>query len=77
MAVFIIRNNRGDVLDKQLQWSGGGNLAQLFSSPHKDVALNQLVELNSRDIGLRARVVECEVDDKGRPVLDDGDRSAA
>lgn len=77
MAVFIIRNSRGEVLDKQLQWVSGGNGANLYCTPHKDIALNQLVELTSKDFTLRASVAECEVDDKGRPRLDDSGRSAA
>ncbi len=66
MTLYILQNQRGEFLDKQLNWvpAEAGNL---FHSPHRDVALNQLIELNARDIRLRARVVACEADDKGRP----------
>jgi len=31
--------------------------------------LNQLIELNAKDISLRAEIVECAADSKGRPLV--------
>ena len=31
--------------------------------------MNQLIELNAKDISLRADIVECAADPKGRPVV--------
>lgn len=70
VMLYLIQNARGDFLDKQLNWVGADDAGALFHSPHKDVALNQLLELNARDIHLRARVLSCAADDRGRPRLD-------
>ncbi|MDA8885159.1 hypothetical protein N9H96_00165 [Porticoccaceae bacterium] len=41
----------------------------VFCTPYRDIALNQLIELNAKDIDMRASIVECEADAKGRPLL--------
>ena len=69
MPLYIIQSQGGQVLDKHLNWVDGVDRSQLFSTPHRDVALNQLIELNTRDIQLRARVVACDCDDRGNPVV--------
>lgn len=69
MSLFIIQNSRGEFLEKNMEWSAGIDANALFKTPHKDVALNQLVELNSKDFTLRAQVIPCETDEKGRPRL--------
>ena len=69
MTVYIIQSEAGKFLDKDLAWVTDADAGCLFRTPHKDVALNQLVEINTRDISLRARVVTCETDDRGRPDL--------
>ncbi len=76
MSLFILQNQAGEFLNKHLEWVPGCDARDVFHSPHKDVALNQLVELTARDTDLRARVVACEVDDKGLPRLSAA-RSAA
>jgi hypothetical protein len=68
MTLYILENHLGEFLDKQLTWVCAAQAGNLFHSPHRDVALNQLIELNARDIHLRANVVACEADDKGRPL---------
>lgn len=68
MTLYILENHRGEFLDKQLNWVSAGEAGNLFHTPHRDVALNQLIELNARDIHLRAKVVACEADDRGRPL---------
>ncbi|MDG1165919.1 MAG: hypothetical protein P8N61_11170, partial [Porticoccaceae bacterium] len=56
-------------LNKDLEWSSEADRNVVFCSPYRDIALNQLIELNAKDIDLRASIVECEADAKGRPVL--------
>lgn len=70
MSLYLIQNQAGAYLDKQLNWCLIPDPNQLFRTPHRDVALNQLVELNARDISIRASVVSCEVNDKGLPIVD-------
>ena len=69
MTVFILQNQHGQYLNKEGDWVCGSDATTLFRSPHHDVALNQLVEANAKDYSLRAAVVTCELDSRGRPVL--------
>jgi len=69
MQLYIIQSQNGQVLDKHLNWVDGHDTSQLFYTAHKDVALNQLIELNARDIHLRAKVVACDRSDKGSPII--------
>ena len=69
MKIFIIKSHDGNLLGKDLSWLDGANANLLFSAPHRDIALNQLIELNAKDINLRAQIIECDADKKGRPAL--------
>lgn len=69
MALFLINNQYGQLLTRDLNWVDPRDAHALFYSPHKDNALNQLVELNSKDASLRGKVIECAADDLGRPLL--------
>lgn len=69
MALYLIENQYGQLLSKELTWIDLGETDVLFFSPHKDQAVNQLVELSSRDTSLRGKVTQCAVDDRGRPLL--------
>ncbi|MGS2723417.1 hypothetical protein ACVBEJ_06695 [Porticoccus sp. GXU_MW_L64] len=69
MTVFILQNQHGQYLNKEGEWIAGSDATALFRSPHHDVALNQLVEANAKDYSLRAAVVACELDSRGRPLL--------
>lgn len=61
MMVFMLRNQHGQCLDKSLNWVDHCPPGQRFRTPHHDVALNQLVELNARDISLRGEVERLEL----------------
>lgn len=67
--LFILSDADGNLLTKDLLWASDCSVAELFSTPHKDVALNQLLEINAGDIELRAQIVACEVDGKNQPVI--------
>ena len=69
MTAFILQNQHEQYLNKSLEWVNGGDAKQLFKSPHRDVVLNQLMELNAKDIQLRATVITCELNMAGSPVL--------
>lgn len=69
MTVFILQNQHQQYLEKSLEWNNEANANQLFKTPHMDVALNQLMELNSKDIQLRVSVISCELNSAGNPVL--------
>lgn len=69
MALYLIENQDGQLLSRELTWTDASEADVLFASPHKDQAINQLVELSSRDISLRGKVIHCAADDRGRPLL--------
>jgi len=69
MKIYIIKNHDESILGKDLEWLDGRDTNQIFKTEHRDIALNQLIELNAKDINLRAQIVECEADKKGRPIM--------
>ncbi len=69
MTLFVVRDAAGKLLTKELLWTRECAATDLFSTPHRDIALNQLLELNAGNIALRAEIVACAADDKNRPVL--------
>ena len=56
MQTYILQNSDNCYLNKDLQCS---NIlpGELFKTEHRDIALNQLIELNAKDINLRATIV--------------------
>jgi len=76
MKIFILQTQDQRILNNDLEWSSEADRNAIFHTPHKDIAINQLIELNAKDIGLRASVVECEADSKGRPVLTVGQQAS-
>jgi len=71
MTLFILRDAAGNYLTKELIWVRDCTVAELYKTPHKDIALNQLIELNASDITLRAEVFLCKTDEKNNPVIPD------
>ncbi len=76
MKIFILQTQDQRTLNNDLEWSSEADCNAIFHTPHKDIAINQLIELNAKDISLRASVVECEADSKGRPVLTVGQQAS-
>ena len=69
MKIYIIKNHDKSILGKDLEWLDGTDANQVFNTEHRDIALNQLIELNAKDINLRAQIVACDADKKGRPIM--------
>ncbi len=69
MKIYIIKNHDKRILGKDLEWLDGTDAALVFHTEHRDIALNQLIELNAKDINLRAQIIECQADKKGRPIM--------
>jgi len=69
MKTYVLQTQNNDVLDKELQWASEITAKHIFNTPHRDIALNQLIELNAKDVNLRAEVVECELSPNGVPTL--------
>ena len=69
MKIYILQTQDQRSLNKDLEWSSEADRNVVFCSPYRDIALNQLIALHAQDIGLRASIVECVADAKGRFVL--------
>jgi hypothetical protein len=70
-TVFVIRNHHGQFLGKQGQWIDESEPAAAWRSPHRDVALNHLIETNARDIEQRLLLLQCPMNLKDIPLLGD------
>lgn len=66
---FILQNQAKLFLGKQKDWLDGRDPGSLFKTPHKDEAINQMVEISSKDYTQRIKVISCEVNEKGVPIL--------
>lgn len=69
MAVFVLQNDNGSMLTRGSEWSWDITPQTAFATPHRDAALNQLLELNIKDPHLRARVISCPLDERKLPIL--------
>jgi hypothetical protein len=77
MKVYILKTQNNLVLNKNFEWSSEPHRDTVFSSLHRDIALNQLIEINAKDISLRVSIVECEADSKSRPIPIPSEKIAA
>lgn len=69
--MYILHNQDGYFLTKSGEWSDGRELPPLFKTIHKDEAINQLFEANSKDYNLRISLLECEINSKKMPLIPD------
>jgi hypothetical protein len=68
--VFVIKNQHNQYLDKHSDWHSGKDANALFRADHHDQALNTLLEVNAKDILLRGKIIEVELDEKKRPIVE-------
>lgn len=66
---YVIRNQLGQYLTRKGEWVSGRDTGSLFHQPWFDQALNHLIEINAKDIELRGRVVELDLDERDRPIV--------
>ncbi|MGH1438921.1 MAG: hypothetical protein ACRBBR_02320 [Cellvibrionaceae bacterium] len=67
--MFILQNQDGYFLSKSGDWVDGREPNTLFRTTHKDEALNQLFESNSKDYSLRITIFDCEASSKKQPII--------
>lgn len=66
-SVFVIRNHENRYLTKKHQWRSGNDRNVLFRSAEKDVALNELIEVNAKDVLARLQLLTVDLDDREQP----------
>lgn len=69
-TIYVIRNQYNHFLGRHGEWLDGSHVPALFRTDHRDVAVNELVEVNLRDFDLRGEILACESDDDGYPVVE-------
>lgn len=67
-TAYVVRNQLGQYLTKKGEWCSGKDASHIYCKPHFDEALNQLFEINTKDIELRGKVVEVDLEDK-KPLI--------
>jgi hypothetical protein len=69
-TIYVIRNQNQHFLGRHGEWLDGSHVPALFRTDHRDVAVNELVEVNLRDFDLRGEILACESDDDGYPIVE-------
>ncbi|WP_444906868.1 hypothetical protein [Microbulbifer sp. SSSA008] len=67
--VYVLTNQHQQFLSKSGEWTDGREPNKLFRSEHKDVAINQMFEANTRNVSLRIELLLCELSIKGHPQI--------
>lgn len=65
--IFLLQNQDKLLLGKQQNWTDGRDLGALYKTRHKDEAVNQLFEVNSKDVTQRIHIIDCPMNKKGLP----------
>ncbi len=68
--LFVIRNQHQHYLGRNHDWVDGSHPPVLFRTPHRDMAVNELFEVNVKDFALRGEIIVCETDERGLPVVE-------
>jgi hypothetical protein len=67
---YVVINQLGQYLNKHKLWISGRDSQLIYRTIHKDEAINQVFEMSSKDIELRARLLIVELDDKSQPIAE-------
>ena len=67
--VYVLTNQHQQFLSKSNEWIDGRESTKLFRTEHKDVAINQMFEANTRNVSLRIELLECPLDTKKHPQI--------
>jgi len=69
-SVFVIRNHENRYLTKKHKWRSGNDKNILYRTSEKDIALNELIEVNAKDIMARLQLIVCELDERDQPLVE-------
>ena len=69
-TLYVIRNQNQHYLGRRGEWLDGSHVPALFRTEHRDVAVNELVEVNLRDFDLRGEIIGVEAEGGDYPVVD-------
>lgn len=66
---FILQNQDNHFFGKNKEWLDGYDANSLYKTIHKDEAINQMVEISSKDYKQRVKIIACNLDEKGLPLI--------
>ena len=69
-TIYVIRNQNNHYLGRHGEWLDGSHAPALFRTEHRDMAVNELVEVNLRDFNLRGEILACEDGADGYPLIE-------
>lgn len=69
--VYVLRNQRGQYATRKGEWISGRETTAVAHFIHFDQALNQLFELGIKDIYLRGRVDDLQLNESGKLIVTD------
>jgi hypothetical protein len=69
-TVFVVQSAQGHYFSKHSEWLSGKDAGQIYTGKYKDDALNRLIEITIKDVTVRAKVVEVELNARKLPVLE-------
>jgi hypothetical protein len=67
---FILQNQSKLFFGKSKEWVDGYDANAVYKTLHKDEAINQMVEISAKDYTQRVKILTCEINEKGLPVID-------
>lgn len=68
--VFVVQSEQGHYYSKHGEWLSGKDNSLIYFGKYRDEALNQLIDITIKDVDIRARVKETELNAKNYPVLE-------
>lgn len=68
--VFVVQSEQGHYFSKQGAWLSGKDAGLIYFGKYKDEALNQLIDITIKDVDVRARVLEVELNQRNQPVVE-------
>jgi hypothetical protein len=66
---FILQNQALYFFGKNKEWVDGYDASALYKTPHRDEAVNLMVEITAKDYQQRIKVLCCDLDDKALPMI--------
>jgi len=69
-ATFILQNQDSLFYGKSKEWVDGYDANAVYKTAHKDEAVNQMFEITSKDYKQRVKVLACDLNEKGLPIID-------
>jgi hypothetical protein len=67
---FILQNQDKLFFGKNKEWVDGYDAGSLFKTLYKDEAINVMVEISAKDYQQRVKIIACDCDNKGLPMID-------